>query len=64
MIKIDFVCGHCGKHTLSTEVEGVVTIDFKKWAMEFMCPRCKKLNLLPLGKSSKKRQLPRIGIGQ
>lgn len=64
MMKMDFVCGHCEKHTLSTEVEGILYIDFSKRAIEFMCPHCNKLNLLPLGASSKKRQLPRIGMGR
>jgi len=62
MVKIVFVCAYCEEKTLSTEIEGIVEISFKNQSLDFMCPKCHKLNKIYFfnKEDSRNRPLPKI----
>ena len=64
MFKMTIKCGHCEKTSLASDEGGSVDIDFSKLSINFMCPHCNKLNLLPLSFASKHKAFPSIGIGK
>ena len=66
MLKIEQICGKCGKHSLSVDDEGsTLVIDYKESMIGFICPNCNHNNYLNLGDIQKaldkKSKLPSIG---
>lgn len=66
MLRIEQICGKCGKHFLSVDnEESVLVIDYKESTIGFICPNCNYNNYLNLGDIQKaldkKTKLPSIG---
>ena len=60
MMKVVLKCGMCEKETLSSDLEGIFTIDFSKKIFEFQCPNCNGVNILDWNAISNNKKLPRV----
>jgi len=69
MLKVIINCGNpkCNKETLSSDINGVFTVDFLSRQIKFICPKCNKESCLDLDfitksvENQKSKAFPGIG---
>ena len=60
MIKVVLKCEKCEKETLSSDLEGIFTVNFLKKTIEFQCPHCNHVNMFDFNKIANYSKLPKI----
>lgn len=60
MFKVVLKCGMCDKETLSSDLEGVFTLNFAKRVLEFQCPHCNGVNIFDWNEMSNNKKLPKL----